>query len=68
MREETWRRQLTQGIIPRGTRLTPRPAQIPAWDSLNPAQKAFAAGTMEVAAAQLVFQDEQLGKVLNELV
>ena len=67
MREETWRRQLTQGIIPRGTRLTPRPAQIPAWDSLNPAQKAFAAGTMEVAAAQLVFQDEQLGKVLNEL-
>ena len=34
-------------------------------DSLTPAQKAFAVGTMEVAAAQLAFQDEQLGKVLT---
>jgi arylsulfatase A-like enzyme len=66
-REETWRRQLALGIIPKGTRLTQRPAEIPAWESLNPAQKAFAIGTMEVAAAQLAFQDEQLGKVLNEL-
>jgi arylsulfatase A-like enzyme len=67
LREETWKRQLAQGIIPKGTRLTARPAEIPAWDSLNTAQRAFAIGTMEVAAAQLAFQDEQLGKVLNEL-
>lgn len=67
LREESWRRQLAAGIIPKGTKLTPRPAGIPAWASLNPAQKAFAARTMEVAAAQLVYQDEQIGRVLDEL-
>ena len=67
MREETLRRQLALGIVPRGTKLTPRPPQILAWDSLTPGQKAFASGTMEVAAAQMAFQDEQLGRVLGEL-
>ena len=67
VREETWRRQLSAGIIPKGTKLTPRPAEIPVWDSLTPAQKAFAARSMEVAAAQLVYQDEQIGRVLAEL-
>jgi arylsulfatase len=66
-RERTWRRQLAAGIIPIGTKLTPRPAQIPAWDSLTPGHKAFAARTMEVAAAQLAYQDEQIGRVLDEL-
>ena len=67
MRVETWRRQIAMGIIPPDTKLTPRPEQIPAWDSLSPAEKAFAARTMEVAAAQLVFQDEQFGRVIDEL-
>ena len=67
MREETHRRQLALGIIPKGTKLTPRPAQIPAWDALTPGQKAFAARTMEVAAGQLAYQDEQIGRVLDEL-
>jgi arylsulfatase len=67
LREESFRRQLAAGIVPKGTKLTPRPAEIPAWDSLTPAQKAFAARTMEVAAAQLAYQDEQIGRVLDEL-
>lgn len=67
VREESFRRQLAAGIIPKGTTLTPRPAEIPAWDSLTPGQKAFAARTMEVAAAQLVYQDEQIGRVMAEL-
>ena len=66
LREETYRRQLAAGIIPKGTKLTPRPEGIPAWDSLTPDHKAFAARTMEVAAAQLAYQDEQLGRVLDE--
>ena len=66
-REQTWKRQLVMGIIPKGTRLTPRPTEIPAWDSLSPGQKAFAARTMEVAAAQLAYQDEQIGRVIAEL-
>lgn len=67
VREESWRRQLAMGIIPRNTKVTPRPVEIPAWDSLSPAQKAFAARSMEVAAAQLAFQDEQIGRVIAEL-
>ncbi|MCW1428622.1 arylsulfatase [Novosphingobium sp. JCM 18896] len=67
VREETFRRQLAAGIVPRGTKLTARPAEVPAWDSLTPGQKAFAARTMEVAAAQLVYQDEQIGRVIAEL-
>lgn len=67
VREETFRRQLAAGIIPKGTKLTPRPDEIPAWDSLTPGQKAFATRTMEVAAAQLAYQDEQIGRVLDEL-
>lgn len=66
-RERTWRRQLAMGIIPKGTKLTPRPEDIPAWDSLTAGQKAFAARTMEVAAAQLAYQDAQIGRVLAEL-
>jgi len=67
LREESFRRQLAGGIIPRGTKLTPRPSEIPSWASLTPDQKAFAARSMEVAAAQLVYQDEQIGRVLDEL-
>lgn len=66
-REATFKRQLASGIVPKGTKLTSRPAEIPAWDSLTPQQKAFAARTMEVAAAQMAFQDEQIGRVLAEL-
>jgi arylsulfatase len=67
MRVATWRKQIATGIIPANTRLTPRPGQIPAWDSLTVAQKQFHARQMEVAAAQLAFQDEQFGRILAEL-
>lgn len=67
MREETFRRQLAAGIIPKGTRLTPRPDGIATWDSLPADRRAFFARTMEVAAAQLAYQDEQFGRVLDEL-
>lgn len=66
VREETWQRQLALGVIPKGTILTPRPASIAAWSSLSPVQKAFAARGMEVAAAMLAYQDEQLGRILDE--
>jgi arylsulfatase len=67
MREETFQHQLAKGIIPPGAKLTPRPDEIPAWDSLTPGQKAFAAREMEVAAAMLAYQDDQVGRVLAEL-
>jgi arylsulfatase A-like enzyme len=35
MREETFARQKAMGIVPPDTTLTPRPTEIPAWDSLD---------------------------------
>ena len=46
-REETYQRQLKLGVIPPDTKLTPRPAEIPAWDSLTPDRKRVAARLME---------------------
>ena len=34
LREETLARQIELGVVPAGTKLTARPAEIPAWDSL----------------------------------
>lgn len=67
VREETHERQIEMGIIPEGTILTPRPEGIPAWDSLSDKQRLFAARAMEVAAAMLAYQDDQLGRVIDEL-
>lgn len=67
VREETLRRQIAGGIVPKGTRLTPRPPEIPAWTTLSPERKAYAERAMEAAAGQLAYQDEQFGRVLAEL-
>ena len=66
-REQTLRRQLVGGIIPKGTKLSPRPAESPAWSTLSGEQKADAARAMEAAAGQLAYEDEQFGRVLTEL-
>ena len=39
VREETLERQKKLGVVPQKTKLTPRPAEIPAWDSLSADQK-----------------------------
>jgi arylsulfatase A-like enzyme len=67
VRTETWQRQRRQGIIPGNTQLTPRPPEIPAWDSVSTKMQAFAARTMESAAGMLAYQDEQLGRILDEM-
>ena len=66
-RERIFARQLATGIIPEGTALTERPEEIRAWNSLDEKERAFAIRSMEVAAAQLAYQDEQLGRVIDEL-
>lgn len=67
LREQTFQRQSAQGIIPKDARLTPRPEGIAAWDSLTAVERAYALRGMEVAAAMLAYQDEQLGRVLDEM-
>src|SRR3546814_10465521 len=68
VREESFARQKKAGIIPGSTLLTPRPAELPAWDSLSSKETRDHARMMEVAAATLAYQDTQLGRILDELV
>jgi arylsulfatase len=67
MREESLARQIELGVVPQGTRLTPRPASIPAWASLSADQKRLYAHMMEVYAAALAHADYQIGRLLDEL-
>jgi arylsulfatase len=67
VREETFERQKALGVVPPGTRITARPSQIPAWDSLSPEMKRVNARYMEVYAAQVSYFDAQFGRLLDEL-
>jgi arylsulfatase len=49
-REQAFQRQLELGVIPADSRLTPRPPEIPAWDSLDADHKRVAARLMEAFA------------------
>ncbi|MGZ5043534.1 MAG: arylsulfatase [Methylobacter sp.] len=64
-REETYQRQLKLGVIPPNTKLTPRPKEIPAYDSLTPDQKRVAARLMEAFAAYTAQTDYEVGRVLD---
>ena len=59
--------RLELGIIPPGTPLTPRPAQIPAWADYDDRYKPVAARLMEVYAGFLAHTDAQVGRLINAL-
>ena len=66
-RDRLFRQQQTLGIIPAEAQLTPRPSEVPAWDSLSRNEQKIQARMMEVFAAQLAFQDFQFGRLVKEL-
>jgi arylsulfatase A-like enzyme len=67
LREETHARQLELGVIPHGTKLTPRPEPLPAWDDYDDRYKPVAARLMEVYAGFLAHTDEQVGRLIDAL-
>jgi arylsulfatase len=64
-RQQTFERQKQKGIIPQNAVLTPRPASLPAWDSLNADQKRLYERMMEVFAAYGYHVDREVGRVLD---
>lgn len=66
-REQVFARQKALGWVPKDTVLPPRPASMPAWDSLSPEEKAFHARLMEIYAGYLEHTDTQVGKLVDEL-
>lgn len=66
-REQTFQRQKELGIIPQDAVLTPRPASLPAWDSLTDRQKTLYSRMMEVFAAYGAQVDHEVGRVLDQV-
>jgi len=65
LREETLARQKRLGVVPADTELTPRPAQIPAWDSLSADEKKLFARHQEVFAGFVAHTDHEVGRLLD---
>jgi arylsulfatase len=63
-REQAFARQLSAGLFPSSTALSPRPDWVPAWDSIGAQGQAVAARFMECFAGFLSHADEQVGRVL----
>jgi arylsulfatase len=66
-REEAFARQLQLGVIPKDTKLTPRPVEIPAWESLSPDKKRVAERLMEAFAGFTAQTDYEVGRVIAAL-
>lgn len=64
IREETFARQKALGVIPADTVLTPRPPELPAWDSLSADERKLLVRQAEITAAFLDYTDHQVGRLL----
>jgi arylsulfatase A-like enzyme len=66
-REITFARQKELGVIGPDAELTPRHAEIPAWDDMDPALKPVLEREMEVYAAFLGHTDHHVGRIIDTL-
>jgi arylsulfatase A-like enzyme len=66
-RRQAFARQRESGTIPDDAILTPRPAEIPAWETLSDDQRKVASRLMEVYAGFLAHTDAQVGKLVSAL-
>lgn len=67
LRRERHRRQLDSGLLPAKWKLSPRPAHIPAWDSLSEEERQWEADRMEVFAAMVELLDQNVGRLVDSL-
>ena len=65
LREEIFARQKKLGVVPKDAKLTPRPAELPSWDSRSPDEKRLYARQMEVYAAFLAHTDHEIGRMID---
>jgi arylsulfatase len=67
VREETFARQKTLGVIPSDCELTARPKEIPAWDAMEERLRPVLAREMEIYAAFMEHVDFHVGRVIDSL-
>ena len=66
-RELTHVKQLEIGIIPKSTKLTPRPESVPSWDSQPADARKVYCRLMENYAAYMAYTDHEVGRLLDSL-
>ncbi len=66
-RERVFKRQKELGWIPAGTKLTPRPDTLAAWDSVPESERPFQRRLMELFAGFVEHTDAQVGKLIDSL-
>jgi arylsulfatase A-like enzyme len=67
LREETFARQKAAGVITADAKLTPRPKEIPAWDSFDAEQKRLFERQMETFAGFASHTDHEVGRLVERL-
>ena len=66
-REQTLARQIELGVVPQGTGLASKPADIADWDTLSADEKRLYARQMEVFAAFAEHTDHEVGRMVEAL-
>ena len=67
LREETFARQKSLGVVPASAKLTPRPKEIPAWDDMSQDQKRLFERQMETFAGFAEHTDREVGRLVDQL-
>jgi arylsulfatase A-like enzyme len=67
IREETLARQIKLGIVPKDTKLAPKPVDIKDWDQLSAEEKKLFTRQMEVYAAFAEQTDYEVGRLLASI-
>jgi arylsulfatase A-like enzyme len=67
LREQILARQIESGIVPKGTKLAPKPEAIPDWSSLSEDEKQLFARQAEVFAGFVEMTDHEIGRVVDAI-
>ena len=67
LREQTLAKQIELGIVPKGTKLAPKPEAIKDWESLSAKEKELYAHQFEVFAGFAEYTDHEVGRLLDSL-
>lgn len=67
LREQTLARQIELGVVPKGTKLAPKPEAIKDWDKLSADEKRLFERQMEIFAGFAEHTDAQVGRIIDAL-
>jgi arylsulfatase A-like enzyme len=67
IRERRYEKQQTLGILPAEIELSPRPQDVPAWDSLSTADQAWESERMAAYAGMVDCLDQNIGRIVSYL-